>query len=420
MRVAIVHDWLYTLGGAEKVLASMLRCFPGADLFCLFDFLSPSDRTRIGYQKSHVSFLQRVPGMRANHRRFLPVMPFAVEQFDLSGYDVVISSSYAVAKGILTGPDQFHVAYVHSPMRYAWDLQHQYLRESGLDRGVKGMLTRFLLHRIRIWDARTAHGPDEYVANSRFIARRIRKIYGRNAEVIHPPVRVPAVYVPSLVGRHFMTASRLVPYKNVRCIVEAFRHLPDEQLVVAGDGPEAAALKAVAGSNVRFAGFVPDADLRVMMAQSRAFLFAAEEDFGIVPVEAQGEGAPVIALGRGGVRETVRPGGSAPTGLFFDSPDSEAVAGAVKRFIAEEHSFDRAACHHNALGFAEARFEESFRRFVVDRYQVFSRQVTNHPDDRPLHARSWQVVSVDDARQDTVRDGDRRPALGPLDLIRQN
>ena len=371
MRVAIVHDWLYTIGGAEKVLAAMLRCFPDAALFCLFDFLTPAERKKIGYESSQVSFLQRLPGVRNHHRLFLPIMPLAIEQLDLAEYDVVISSSYAVAKGVLTGPDQLHLAYVHSPMRYAWDLQHQYLRESGLEHGPRGLLTRFLLHRIRMWDVRTASGPDAYMANSRFIARRIRKIYGRDARVIHPPVKVPAAFRAVRKERHFMTASRLVPYKNVRCIVEAFRQLPAEQLIVVGEGPEADHLRAVAGPNVEFRGFVHDTELRRTMASARAFIFAAEEDFGIVPVEAQSEGTPVLALGRGGARETVRAGGEAPTGLFFNRPEPEAVAEAVRSFILKEASFDPAACHRNAIRFSEKQFQDSFLGFVTEQYEAF-------------------------------------------------
>ena len=392
MRVAIVHDWLYTLGGAEKVLAAMFRCFPRADLFCLFDFLSVKERRAVGYTHSTVSFLQRIPGLRNHHRLFLPIMPLAIEQLDLSGYDLVISSSYAVAKGVLTGPDQLHLAYVHSPMRYAWDLQHQYLRESGLEHGPKGLLTRFLLHRIRMWDVRTSSGPDAYMANSNFVARRVRKIYGREARVIHPPVRVPGEHKPVRKADHFMTASRLVPYKNVRCIVEAFRHVPDERLIVAGVGPEADTLRAIAGPNVRFVGFLSDAALRRTMASARAFIFAAEEDFGIVPVEAQSEGTPVIALGRGGARETVCTGGAAPTGLFFERPEPEAVANAVRRFIASETAYRPAACHGNAQRFSEHRFEDAFRNFVMEHYQAFSSRLdgTQAPAAAwPRPERSW-------------------------------
>ncbi len=408
MRIAIVHDWLYTLGGAERVLAAMLRCFPKVDLFCLFDFLSPADRQKLGYQHSTSSFLQKIPGVRRHHRLFLPIMPLAIEQLDLSGYDVVISSSYAVAKGVLTGPDQLHLAYVHSPMRYAWDLQHQYLRESGLERGPRGMLTRFLLHRIRMWDVRTASGPNAYLANSHFIARRIRKIYGREAHVIHPPVKVPAVHRAVRKERHFMTASRLVPYKNVRCVVEAFRHLPDEHLIVAGIGPEAENLKSIAGANVTFTGFLSDGELRQTMAKARAFIFAAEEDFGIVPVEAQSEGTPVLALGRGGVRETVKIGGLAPTGIFFERSDGESVAGAVREFIRNEAAFEPAACHRNALRFSENRFHEAFSTFVVEQYEAFSARLAVGGASVPLlppEERSWIA--------------DRDVSVSPVDLVKQ-
>ena len=364
MRVAVVHDWLYVLGGAERVLRSILRCYPNADLFTLFDVLPPESRAWIGYERSHTSFLARAPGIAKRHRQYLPLMPLAIEQLDLSGYDLVISSSYAVAKGVLTGPDQVHVAYVHSPMRYAWDLQHQYLRESGLTRGIKSLLARVLLHRMRVWDSRTAHGVDAYIANSAFIARRVRKAYGRDAAVIYPPVDVPATLPVWQKGGHFLVASRLVAYKNVRAVVEAFAHLPDQTLIVAGAGPEADRLKAIAGPNVSFAGFVSDAELRRLMGTARAFVFAAEEDFGIVPVEAQGEGTPVLALGRGGLRETVVTEGPGRTGLFFDRAEPAAIADCVNAFIAQESEFMPASCHAQALRFAAARFEDSFRAFT--------------------------------------------------------
>ena len=382
MRVAIVHDWLYVLGGAEKVLSSMLRCYPNADLFCLFDVLSPEDRARAGLPRSHTSFLQHMPAIDRRHRQYLPLMPMAVEQFDLSGYDLVLSSSYAVAKGVLTGPDQLHIAYVHSPMRYAWDLQHQYLRDAGLHRGLKGALARYLMHKVRLWDLRTASGVDEYVANSHFIGRRIRKAYGRTSTVINPPVDVPEVLPPPPVRSpalssaaadrgFYLVASRLVAYKNVRAIVEAFRDMPNRRLVVAGSGPELARLKAVGAPNVEFAGFVSDARLRELMRGAEAFVFAAEEDFGIVPVEVQGEGTPVIALGRGGARETIISNGPSPTGLFFDVPEAHAIVAAVEMFERRRDMFTRAACHANALRFRTARFQQEFSGFVNERYAAF-------------------------------------------------
>lgn len=373
MRVAIVHDWLYVFGGAERVLQGMLRCFPDADVHCLFDRLPQAERRRIGYESSKTSFLQRMPGIRW-HTLYLPLMPFAIEQTDLRKYDVIISSSFAVAKGVLTGPDQLHVSYVHSPMRYAWDMQHTYIEESGLE-GVCGFLARFLLHGMRIWDVRTIHGVDAYVANSKFVARRIQKSYRRDAEVIYPPVFVPPVLPQVPKERFFLTASRLVQYKNTRIIVEAFRDLPNEELIVVGNGPELTRIKRLAGPNVTILGFVEDDELYRLMAAARAFVFAAQEDFGIVVVEAQARGTPVIALGRGGARETVVTEGSARTGLFFAESRADLVAAAVRQFIEEEAHFSRVSCHRNALGFSEDRFGLAFKAFVQDRWVALQRAV---------------------------------------------
>ena len=286
MRVAIVHDWLYVLGGAERVLKELLACYPGADVFTLFDVLSDEDRAAIGFEKSRTSFLQRIPRIGKIHRALLPLMPLAIEQFDFSGYDLVISSSCAVAKGVITGPDQVHVAYVHSPMRYAWDLQHQYLSGSGR---LKQLFARLLLHRIRTWDAISGLRPDAIVANSAYVARRIRKAFGRGAEVIHPPVDAAPKAAGTPRQGYFLAAGRLVGYKNTRAIIEAFKLLPDEKLVVAGSGPEAGSLRAIAGPNVTFKGSVGDGEMRGLMAGAGALIFAAEEDFGIVPVEAQAD-----------------------------------------------------------------------------------------------------------------------------------
>ena len=285
MRVAIVHDWLYTIGGAERVLQEMLHCFPQADVFCLFDFLTQEEREKIGLKSTHQSFLQKVPFVHRAHRAFLPLMPIAIEQLDLSAYDLIISSSYAVAKGVITGPDQLHISYVHSPIRYAWDLQHTYLARNS--NPLTTFFARPLLHWLRVWDSRTAHGPNLVLANSHFVARRIRKVYGREAEVLYPPVRLSTRQEPPVKGKHFLAASRLVPYKNIEAIVRAFAELPDQQLIVAGDGPEGARLRKIAGPNVSFVGFVSDGALRDLMATARAFIFAAEEDFGIISVEAQ-------------------------------------------------------------------------------------------------------------------------------------
>ena len=361
MRVAVVHDWLYVLGGAEQVLREILQCYPDADVFTLFDFLTPEDRRKLGFEKAQTSFLQKMPMMRSKHRSYLPLMPLAIEQFDLSNYDLVISSSYAVAKGILTGPDQVHISYVHSPMRYAWDLQHTYLKESGYETGLKSVIARMILHRMRIWDARTAHGPDAIFTNSQFVARRIKKTYGRDAKVIYPPVTLSKreSLLPS--GNHFLAASRLVPYKRIEPIIRAFNAMPDLELVVAGDGPEAERLKQLAGPNVTFKGFVPDEQLRDLMGTARAFIFAAEEDFGIIVVEAQSEGAPVLALSRGGARESISNAAGRPTGMFFDKADPESIAECVRSFIAKEKTIARSDCRQRASLFSAERFRSRVR-----------------------------------------------------------
>ena len=256
MRIAVVVDWLYVFGGAERVLAAILECYPESDLFCLFDVLPDDARALLGGKRSRSTFLQKLPGIARNHRRYLPLMPIAIEQIDLNGYDLVLSSSHAVAKGVLTGPDQIHLSYVLSPMRYAWDLQHQYLREAQMTRGLKGSMARVLLHHMRLWDTRTANSVDSYAAISNFISRRVRKVYGREAEVIYPPVAVPQMLTHRPKEDFFLAASRLVSYKNIHCIVEAFRQLPAERLIVVGEGPEAARLRASAGPNVSMVGFV--------------------------------------------------------------------------------------------------------------------------------------------------------------------
>ena len=364
MRVAVVHDWLYTIGGAERVLKEILKCYPEADVFTLFNFLSEAECQQIGLRKVRTSFLQKMPFVRKHHRAYLPLMPFAIEQFDLSAYDLIISSSYAVARGVITGPNQTHVSYVHSPMRYAWDLQHQYLRQSKREHGIGSLIARVILHNMRIWDARTANGPDAMIANSNFVARRIRKIYGRASTVIYPPVDLSSASMIKPRASYFFAASRLVPYKNVDVIVEAFRELPDLNLVVAGTGPELARLREIATPNVTFLGWVTDEEMRERMAAARAFIFAAEEDFGIVPVEAQAEGTPVLALGRGGALETIKGEGPGKTGLFFDKPEPGKIAECVRDFITTEGEFSRNACRKQAETFSSEVFGKEFMSFI--------------------------------------------------------
>jgi glycosyltransferase involved in cell wall biosynthesis len=365
MKVAIVHDWLVTYAGAERVLQEMLAVYPDADIFSLIDVMPEQERHFLQGRRIHVSFMQRLPGVRRHYRQYLPLMPIAVEQFDLSGYDLVISSSHAIAKGALTGPDQLHICMCYSPIRYAWDLQQQYLRESGLTRGIRSMVARYVLHRVRTWDARTANGVDAFIAISHFIGRRIWKTYRRESAVIYPPVDVEAFTPDGARKDFYVTTSRLVPYKRIDLIVDAFSAMPARSLVVIGDGPDAAKLRARAGPNVRFLGYQPVSVLREHLQHARAFVFAAEEDFGIAPLEAQACGTPVIAYGKGGVLETMMGLESpAPTGVFFREQSVAGVTQGVEEFERESGRITVAACRQNALRFTPDRFRRELRDYI--------------------------------------------------------
>lgn len=366
MKVAIVHDWLVVSGGAEKVLKNIIECFPKADIFSIVDFLE--DRECVKGKSVETSFIQRMPFARKRYRAYLPLMPIAIEQLDLSGYDLVISSSHAVAKGVLTGPDQLHVSYVHSPIRYAWDLQHQYLREAHLATGLKSALARVLLHYIRGWDSRSANGVDYLLANSRFIARRIRKAYHRDATVIYPPVDLKNMKIGTQKEDFYVTASRMVPYKRIDLIVRAFSQTPERRLVVIGGGPEMKKIKAIAGENVTILGHQPLEVLVDLLRRARAFVFAAEEDFGISVVEAQACGTPVIAFGRGGALESVV--GlplERPTGVFFGEQTPESLLSAVIRFEHNAQLFDPRQCRRNAERFSSDNFKAALMAFIDTR-----------------------------------------------------
>ncbi|MEK4383938.1 glycosyltransferase family 4 protein [Aeribacillus sp. FSL K6-2848] len=365
-KVAIIHDWLVTYAGAEKVLEQLLMIYPDADLFSLVDFIDEDKRDFILNKNVHTSFIQKLPFARKKYRSYLPFMPLAIEQLDVSKYDIVISSSHAVAKGVITGPDQLHISYVHSPIRYAWDLQHQYLKEAGLERGMKGWIAKAILHYIRNWDYRTANGVDYFVANSKFIARRIWKVYRREADVIYPPVDVSAFTFHDKKEDFYLTASRMVPYKKIDLIVEAFSQMPDKKLVVIGDGPDFNKIKAKAASNVELLGYQPFEVLRDYMQRAKAFVFAAEEDFGITPVEAQACGTPVIAYGKGGALETVRGYGQAekPTGLFFEEQTVASLVQSIQLFENISGDIQYQDCRENALRFSPERFRKEFEDYV--------------------------------------------------------
>ena len=360
MKVAIVHDWLVTYAGAERVLEQIIELYPDADLFSVVDFLEPDNRAFIKNKSVNTSFIQKLPFARKKYRSYLPIMPFAIEQFDLSKYQLVISCSHAVAKGVITGPDQLHICYCFSPMRYAWDLQHQYLKEADIDTGFKSWLARFLLFKMRGWDYRTANGVDYFVADSDYIARRIKKIYRRDAVTIYPNVAVDSFDCTQEKKDYYLAASRMVPYKKMDLIVKAFSNMPDKKLVVIGDGPQFNKVKAASAKNITLLGYQSSEVLKRHLESAKGFVFAAEEDFGILPLEAQACGTPVIAYAKGGTLETVIPN---KTGVFFKEQTEESIIQAIHRFEAGL-VFDATKIRLHAEKFSETVFKDKFSTFV--------------------------------------------------------
>lgn len=367
MKVAVVHDWFVGYAGGEKVVEQILSLFPEADLFSLYDFLPEEQRSFINNKPVNTSFLQRLPFARSKYRSYLPLMPLAIEQFDLSAYDLVLSSSAAISKGVITGPDQLHICYCHSPIRYAWDLQHQYLKESGLDKGILSWLARAILHKVRLWDYRTGNGVNEFIANSRFISRRIDKVYRRDSIIIPPPVDTEFYALEVNKEDYYLTASRMVPYKKMELIVEAFACMPDKKLIVIGDGPGLNRIKRLASDNVLILGYQDDSALLGYMQKAKAFIFAALEDFGILPVEAQSCGTPVIAYGKGGVLDSVING---KTGLFYGNQEVSDIVNAVNTF--EKLDFDPVEIRKNAELFSIAQFKDKYSSFVYHKLLEFN------------------------------------------------
>lgn len=370
MKIAIISDWLVTYAGAEKVLAELIQCFPEADLFSVIDFLSDEDRKHLHHKKATTTFIQKLPQAKKRYRSYLPLMPLAIEQLDVSAYDLVISSSHAIAKGIITSPHQLHICYIHSPMRYAWDMQHQYLKEAGLDRGIKGYFAKWILHKMRLWDSRTANGVDHFVANSSYIADRVYKTYRRESTVISPPIDL-SLFKPHFQKENFyLTASRMVPYKKMPLIAESFRRMPDKKLIVIGDGPDFHKIQKYACSNIKVLGFQPTSVLVEYLQRAKAFVFAAEEDFGLLPLEAQATGTPVIAFQKGGACETVRGLDDAkPTGVFFKEQTTDAIINAIHLFEKNAEKITIENCVENAACFSSQNFQEKFKKFVYDKLQ---------------------------------------------------
>lgn len=368
MKVAIIHDWLTNMGGAEKVVAVIHNLFPDAPIYTS---IYKPDALPDKFREIDVrtSYLQRFPWSGIKYQWLLQFMPQAFESFDLREYELVISSSTSCAKGVLTRADCCHICYCNTPMRYAWDFYHEYLEEKPW--WLRAYIAR-RLHDIRIWDRISADRVDYFIANSQNVARRIRKHYRRQADVIYPPVDTD-YFVPgdsSEPGEYFLCAGRLVGYKRVDLAVQAFNRL-GIKLVVAGDGPEYKTLRDIAGRSIEFVGRVSDDELRELYQHCRAFLFPGEEDFGLTPLEAQACGKPVIALARGGALETVI---DMRTGLFFKEQSVESLIYAVKRFEDMAEKFDTSEIRKHAESFGIERFEKQFYNFVNEKYVEFQKQ----------------------------------------------
>jgi glycosyltransferase involved in cell wall biosynthesis len=370
LKSVLVHDWLVSpIGGGEKSLQAIHQLFPSP----IYTLLKNEKKLKNSYFEGteiFTSFIQNFPFANRLYRNLLPLFPIAIEQFDLSAYDLVISSSHCVAKGVICSPDQLHICYCYTPVRYAWDMMNQYLLESGLTHGVKGALVRLFLHYIRGWDSHSAHRVDHFIAISHYVARRIQKFYGRKAEVIYPPVDISYYQPGKQKDDFYLTFSRFVPYKRIDLIVEAFSEMPDKRLVVIGSGPEEKKILSKAKKNIEFLGYQPDEVLRSYLQRAKGFVFAALEDFGIAPVEAMACGTPVIGLGKGALRETVIEG---RTGVFFPEQTTSSIKEAICNF--EKMEMDPLEIRRQAEKFSLERFNIQFAEFVSKRYGLFKESI---------------------------------------------
>ena len=379
VKYALVHEWLTpkATGGSELVVKEILKHI-NADLYALIDFESKNPESYFYQRQIGKTFLQYLPLARNGVQKYLPLLPIAVEQFDLREYDVILSSSHAVAKGVLTTPDQLHICYCHTPMRYAWDLTFDYLNSSKVGKGIPGIFTRYILHRLREWDVISANRVDYFIANSQHTARRIWRCYRRKAEVIYPPVDVEKFLFKSHKQDFYLTVCRLVSYKKISLIVRAFNQLGRE-LIVIGSGGELSQLRYLAKSNVKIMGWQPEEVVAQYMSEAKGFIYAACEDFGMALVEAQACGTPVIAYGVGGATETVldmRKYPDSATGLLFPEQTEKALMEAVEFFESSQGYFQPEIIRKQADKFSQTVFQKHYLSFVEKCYKAIGKKIT--------------------------------------------
>ena len=368
MKIAIVHDWLVTDAGAEKVLRAIIDIYSDADIFSLVDFLSDKDRISVLNGKfANTSFIQKLPSAKKQFRNYLPLFPKAIESLNLEEYDLIISSSWAVAKGIKKSKNQIHICYCHTPVRYAWDLYDEYT--SSLKQPKKFLVEQTLKYTQK-WDIKSLNRVDYFIANSQFVENRIAKTYNRDSVVIYPPVNTDKFVLEEQKEDFYLTACRLVPYKKTKLIVEAFNEMKDKKLLVIGDGEEYESIKKIAKGNITLLGYQEFEEMIKYMQKAKAFLYAAVEDFGIVPIEAMSCGTPVIALNDGGTAETVTDG---VTGVHFMKQTKEDIIDAVNRF--ESMSFDAKKLSKLSEKYSEKRFKKEFENFVNEKLNIFNKKV---------------------------------------------
>jgi glycosyltransferase involved in cell wall biosynthesis len=355
LKIAIVHDWLTTNAGAEKVLKSIIDIYPQADIFSLVDFLDAQQRAEIlNNKETTTSFIQNLPFAKKHFRNYLPLFPKAIMSLDLSDYDLIISSSWAVAKGINKNSNQTHICYCHTPIRYAWDLYDEYT--SNLKQPKKFIVQKTLEY-IRKWDLKTVQNVDYFIANSKFVAQRIKKTYNKDSTVIYPPVDLKKFTLYENKKNFYVTACRLVPYKKTKLIVEAFNKMPDKRLIVIGSGEELKTIKKIAKSNIKVLGYQKDEILINLIKRAKAFVYAAIEDFGILPIEALACGTPVIALNKGGTAETII---DKENGIHFEKQSTKDIIKAITKF--EETKFDKKNISKSAQKYSS--FKTEFESFV--------------------------------------------------------